>query len=359
MLTGPTVTYAVRMRVTMREVADRAGVSIKTVSRVVNGEPHIRPEKVRRVHAAIDELGWVPNRAARALRTGLVGVVGIAVTELRRPYLAGLVEALVTEADRWGLLAAVEPTHGDPARLAAVLAARGKTFDGVVLIGPAALIGPAGPTVPVGPALPGGPVVPVGDGLDDRPVVVVQGGAAEVDRIEVDRVGEDVAEAAALMARHLAVMGRSRPALLGAHQDELRAALAASGPEAVPCAELGEVADRRAGARAAVQVLERHPDVDALLCVNDEVALGALAALVKHGVDVPGRVAVAGYGNLEDGRFSTPSLTTIDPGPARLARSALELLADRLAGTAPRQPRAVVSPVELIRRESTLGRDAR
>ncbi|WP_431917793.1 LacI family DNA-binding transcriptional regulator [Nonomuraea jabiensis] len=327
------MTYAVRMRVTMREVADRAGVSIKTVSRVVNGEPHIRPEKVRRVHAAIDELGWVPNRAARALRTGQVGVVGIAVTELRRPYLAGLVEALVTEADRWGMLAAVEPTHGDPARLAAVLAARGRTFDGVVLIGPTA---------------------PVGDGLDERPVVVVQGGAAGVDRVE-----EDVAEAAALMARHLDVMGRSRPALLGAHQDELRACLEGSGPVPVPCADLGEVADRRAGARAAVQVLERHPDVDVLLCVNDEVALGALAALVKHGVDVPGRVAVAGYGNLEDGRFSTPSLTTIDPGPARLARSALELLADRLAGTAPRQPRAVVSPVELIRRESTLGRDPR
>ncbi|MGW0202560.1 LacI family DNA-binding transcriptional regulator [Nonomuraea sp. NPDC003201] len=327
------MTYAVRMRVTMREVADRAGVSIKTVSRVVNGEPHIRPEKVSRVHAAIDELGWVPNRAARTLRTGQVGVVGIAVTELRRPYLAGLVEALVTEADRWGMLAAVEPTHGDPARVAAVLAARGKTFDGVVLIGP---------------------VGPVGDGLDDRPVVVVQGGAAEVDRVQ-----EDVAEAAALMARHLAVMGRSRPALLGAHQDELRACLDRSGPVPVPCADLGEVADRRAGARAAVQVLERHPDVDVLLCVNDEVALGALAALVKHGVDVPGRVAVAGYGNLEDGRFSTPSLTTIDPGPARLARSALELLADRLAGTAPRQPRAVVSPVELIRRESTLGRDPR
>ncbi|MEV4577762.1 LacI family DNA-binding transcriptional regulator [Nonomuraea jabiensis] len=321
------------MRVTMREVADRAGVSIKTVSRVVNGEPHIRPEKVRRVHAAIDELGWVPNRAARALRTGQVGVVGIAVTELRRPYLAGLVEALVTEADRWGMLAAVEPTHGDPARLAAVLAARGKTFDGVVLIGPAA---------------------PVGDGLDERPVVVVQGDAAGVDRVE-----EDVAEAAALMARHLDVMGRSRPALLGAHQDELRACLDGSGPAPVPCVDLGEVADRRAGARAAVQVLERHPDVDVLLCVNDEVALGALAALVKHGVDVPGRVAVAGYGNLEDGRFSTPSLTTIDPGPARLARSALELLADRLAGTAPRRPRAVVSPVALIRRESTLGRDPR
>ncbi|RVX43809.1 DNA-binding LacI/PurR family transcriptional regulator [Nonomuraea polychroma] len=329
------MTYAVRMRVTMREVADRAGVSIKTVSRVVNGEPHIRPEKVRRVHAAIDELGWVPNRTARALRTGLIGVVGIAVTELRRPYLAGLVEALVTEADRCGMLAAVEPTHGDPVRLEAVLAARGKTFDGVVLIGPAA---------------------PAGDGLDDRPVVVVQGGAAEVDSVD-----EDVAEAAALVARHLAVMGRSRPALLGADQPRMRAAFAESGIDAaaVPAVDLGEVADRRAGARAAVHVLEQHPDVDALVCVNDEVALGALAALVKQGVDVPGQVAAVGYGNLEDGRFSTPSLTTIDPGPARLARSALELLTDRLAGTAPRQPRAVVSPVELVRRESTLGRDPR
>ncbi len=325
------------MRVTMREVADRAGVSIKTVSRVVNGEPHIRPEKVRRVHAAIDELGWVPNRTARALRTGLVGVVGIAVTELRRPYLAGLVEALVTEADRRGMLAAVEPTRGDPARLEAVLAARGKTFDGVVVIGPTA---------------------PVADGLDDRPVVVVQGGSSDS---TADSVDEDVAEAAALVARHLAVMGRSRPALLGADQPQMRTALAQSGidPAAVPCVDLGEVADRRAGARAAAQLLEQHPDVDALLCVNDEVALGALAALVKHGVDVPGRVAAVGYGNLEDGRFSTPSLTTIDPGPARLARSALELLADRLAGTAPRRPRAVVSPVELVRRESTLGRDPR
>ncbi|MEV0232061.1 LacI family DNA-binding transcriptional regulator [Nonomuraea sp. NPDC050786] len=331
------------MRVTMREVADRAGVSIKTVSRVVNGEPHIRPEKVRRVHAAIDELGWVPNRTARTLRTGLVGMVGIAVTELRRPYLAGLVEALVTEADRYGMLAAVEPTHGDPARLEAVLAARGKAFDGVVVIGPAAL---------------------VTDGLDDRPVVAVQGGATQMDGPmdgAVDSVDEDVAEAAALVARHLAVMGRSRPALLGADRARMRAALAGAGidPAAVPHVELGEVADRRAGAQAAVRVLEEHPDVDALLCVNDEVALGALAALVKHGVNVPGQVAAIGYGNLEDGRFSTPSLTTVDPGPARLARSALELLADRLAGTAPRRPRAVVSPVELIRRESTLGGDPR
>jgi len=341
------------MSVTMRDVAERAGVSLKTVSRVVNGEPHIRPEKVQRVHAAIDELGWVPNRTARALRTGLTGVVGIAVTELRRPYLAGLVEALVTEADRRGMPAAVEPTHGDPERLRAVLDARGRTFDGVVLIGP-------------------GAATTVRDGLDDRPVVIVQGGPlAGTHRADVDRVEDEVIEAVALVARHLAVMGRSRPVLVGPDRARtasdtqagpsaaLRTALAEAGldPAAVPRMDLeGEHAwDRRAGARIAAQALDRYPDADALLCVNDEVALGALAALESLGADVPGRVAVIGYDNLDDGRFSTPSLTTIDPGPARLARSALELLSDRLAGTAPRKPRLVVSPVELMRRESTLG----
>lgn len=113
------------MRVTMREVAARANVSLKTVSRVVNGEPHIRPEMQERVRAAIEDLGWTPNLAARTLRTGRTSIVGIVVADLRRPLLASLVETLVTEVDRHGLNAAVEPTHGDPARLTEVWAQRG------------------------------------------------------------------------------------------------------------------------------------------------------------------------------------------------------------------------------------------
>jgi DNA-binding LacI/PurR family transcriptional regulator len=92
---------------------------------------------------------------------------------------------------------------------------------------------------------------------------------------------------------------------------------------------------------------------------NDEIALGALATLAAEQVDVPGRVAVIGYDGLEDGWFSTPSLTTIDPGREQLARTALDLLADRLDGRAPAHPRRIVSPVKLVRRESTLGEGAR
>ena len=336
------------MATTARDVAALAGVSVKTVSRVVNGEPHTRPEIVQRVMAAVAELDWTPNASARSLRTRRTGLVGIGVAELRRPYLATLVEALVAEADRRDIQVAVEPNHGDPARVTSLFEARGRLFDGVVHIGPLA----------AGVATPGA--------LTDRPVVVVQGGR-EVDGL--DRVDEDVHEAVALIARHLAVMGRRRPVLLGADRarrgDEdagtqsaaLRSALGTArlDAERFPVIALDGVADRRAGAAAAVRALAECPDVDAFLCANDEVALGALAALSSLGVDVPGRVAVIGYDNLDDGRFSTPTLTTIDPGPHRLARMALELLAERLEGRATPRPSAVTLPVLLLRRESTLG----
>lgn len=336
----------------MRDVATLAGVSLKTVSRVVNLEPHTRPEVVARVRAAIAELEWSPNASARTLRTGRTGLVGIGVAELRRPYLATLVEAIVAEADRRGIPVAVEPTHGDPDRARSLLAARGRVFDGVVHIGPIA------------------PGVATDGGLADRPVVVVQGGRPVE---ELDRVDEDVVDAVVLVARHLAVMGRTRPVLLGhdrawRRDDEsghpsaaMRAALSTAriDTDGVACVEIPGVADRRAGARAAAEALVRNPALDALLCVNDEVALGALATLAAEGVEVPGRVAVVGYDNLDDGRFATPTLTTVDPGPRRLARAALELLADRLAGTAQPEPRAVTTGVVLVRRESTLGEGQR
>jgi len=334
------------MPATMKEVATRAGVSLKTVSRVVNREPHIRPETMARVEAAIAELGWTPNPSARNLRTGRTGNVGIVVAELRRPYLAMLVEALVHEAGRLGLTATVEPTHRRPGRVSDVLGARGHLYDGVLLIDPEGL-------------------EPDTWGGSPQPVVVVQGGRW---RAQVDRVDEDVVEAAGLVARHLGLMARTRPVLLGPdrarsavdHEDlsaVLRAALAAVGIEtaAVPRISLGGVGDRRAGARAAEAALRVRPDLDALLCVNDEVATGALSYLADQGIAVPDDVAIIGYDNLADGQFTTPTLTTVDPSPARLARAALELLTERLRGGAPAGPRQITVPVTLVRRESTMG----
>lgn len=338
------------MATTVRDVAALAGVSVKTVSRVVNGEPHTRPEMVQRVLAAIAELDWTPNTSARTLRSRRTGLIGVGVTELRRPYLATLVQALVTEADRRGIPVAVEPHHGDSDRVRALFDARGRLFDGLVHIGPLA----AG--------------VSTDGALTDRPVVVVQGGSQLPG---VDQVREDAEEAVALIVRHLAVMGRRRPVLLGSDRarraDEdpsvpsaaIRAAFAQAHIGAdVPVVLLDGVADRRAGAQGAVRALDEHTEADVLLCANDEVALGALAVLSARGVDVPGRVALIGYDNLDDGQFTTPTLTTVDPGAGRLARVALELLAERLAGRALGEPTVVTLPVDLVRRDSTLGQDA-
>ncbi|MEU6250509.1 LacI family DNA-binding transcriptional regulator [Glycomyces sp. NPDC047010] len=315
------------MRVTMREVAVRAGVSVKTVSRVVNEEPHIRPETRDQVRAAIADLGWQPNASARTLRTGRTGVVGIAVAGLRRPLLAALVERLVMELDRHGLHATVEPTHDDPASLTAALELRGHTFDALLAID--------------APDLPADAVA-----AQDGPVVRVDITRRLPAEPAVDVVRADLDQAVNTALRHLSVMGHHRPVLIG------------PGPLAEPGRALARVdpgpgeIGRAAGFKAAQRALTEHPGVDALICGTDEIALGALAGLHAAGVDVPGRVAVIGYGDLDDARFSTPSLTTIDPDPISLARNAVDLLTARLAAPG-RPPESVTVPVTLVQREST------
>ncbi|WP_022917399.1 LacI family DNA-binding transcriptional regulator [Ruania albidiflava] len=333
----------------MRDVAGRAGVSVKTVSRVVNGEPHIRPETRQLVHAAITELAWVPNAAARTLRTGRTGVVAIAVTELRRPALALITEALVREVDGHGLHAAVEPTHDDPARIEDILARIGRTFDGVLMVRPPELAVPLPDDVAL-VVVDGSPGAALGEGVS------VEGSGTD-EMAAFDRVSCDLEEIAALITRHLAVMSRHRPVLIGhprAAEHVLRQRLRGAGldPDA-PMVPINPANARSGGYQAAQRVLAECGATDALVCADDEIAMGALSGLAHAGISVPDRVAVIGCGNLDDGQFSTPSLTTVDLGVERMARTAADLLVARLAGGPPQPP--VTCPVALVRRESTLG----
>lgn len=329
----------------MRDVANQAGVSIKTVSRVVNGEPHVRPETARQVLRAIGELGWVANEAARSMRTGKTNRLGIAVSGLRRPRLARLVESIVHEADGRGMTAVVEPTHEDMARLTRIGSDLGQHFDGLVVVAPTQV-----PDELV-------------DALRGMPVVAVQSGRPD---IGWDSVDDDVGEAVALICRHLSVMGRTSVALLGPdravgpHEEtpshRMREAMASVGLDSdVLYVALEGTDPRAAGASAAQEALLLRPRLDAVVCSDDEVALGALWALDRAGVTVPDDVAVIGYDALSDGVFSTPSLTTVDPMTDRIAHTALALLVERIAGEAPAEPRSVLLPVELLRRESTMG----
>ncbi|HYJ74675.1 MAG TPA: LacI family DNA-binding transcriptional regulator [Kineosporiaceae bacterium] len=338
------------MRATMKHVAARAGVSIKTVSNVVNGSERVAPETRRRVQAAIDELGFVPNATARSLRSGRSGVVALALPELDAPYFAELAQNVVEAAREHGWTVLVDATggHAEQERLAAS-GIRPQFIDGLIF-SPLALRAGDLPESGTGP-----PTVLLGERVTD----------AAVDLVTVDNHA-----VVATAVEHLAGLGRRRIAALGAQTTETgvtarlrlegyHLAMARAG---LPCDPGLVVAaaswHRTEGAAAARVLLDRVPDVDAVVCFNDLLALGVLRALADAGVRVPDDVAVVGVDDVEDGRFSRPSLTTVALDKAEIARTAVELLAARLEGARDAPPRAVVAGHRLVVRESTAGRGA-
>lgn len=336
------------MAPTMKEVAARAGVSTKTVSRVVNDHPSISDAVRARVRRAIEELHWTPNAHARSLRTGRTGLIGLSLVDLKAPTTARLAQSLVIEAERQGLRVSIEPSRGKAERVAQTFASRGALFDAVVHIGP----------------LPRGCEPPAF--APDRPVVgLCTASSAEPEHpAALDAIDSDDAGAARALTRHLQRVHHHDVVLLGreaelpdAFLDQLIHSFPDAPvlrPEARPGSRSTHVADRAAGRELAALALERHPWARALVCADDELAIGALSLLRDRALDVPTQIALTGYGNIDDGRFSTPSLTTVDLDLPEIARLAVELISRRTAGDLSAPQRTVV-PTTLVRAESTLG----
>jgi DNA-binding LacI/PurR family transcriptional regulator len=122
-----------RVAATLHDVARLAGVSIKTVSNVINDYPHIRPTTRERVETAIAELGYQPNLSARSLRSGRTGVIALALPELGLSYFAELADAVIRAAEQRGLTVTIEHTGGDRDRELEVLRSpRRKLGDGLI-----------------------------------------------------------------------------------------------------------------------------------------------------------------------------------------------------------------------------------
>lgn len=333
----------------LKDVAARAGVSIKTVSNVVNGHRHVAAETRARVQAAIDALGYVPNPAARRLRGGRSGVIALAVPELRSPYFGELAGLIGQAADRHGWTVLIDQTAGRADRERDLVARlRQHAIDGLIL-SPVAL------TPDDLDGRHGVPTVLLGERMRDGPA---------------DHVAIDSTAAAADATRHLLRLGRRRIAAIGAPGDAYavtrqqrltgyRAALAGAGIAAdLRLEEPVDGLHRAGGAAAMARLLDRGYLPDAVFCLTDLLALGAIRTLHERGVDVPGDIAVIGFDAIDAGRYSTPSLSTVDPDNARIAQFAVDLLAERLgdgpAAAAP--PREICVEHRLVARESTLGR---
>jgi DNA-binding LacI/PurR family transcriptional regulator len=338
-------------RVGLRHVAEMAGVSVKTVSNVVNGYVHVTDATRSRVQHAIEELNYRPDLAARNLRQGRSGMISLALPALDAPYFGELARSVIKQAEIRGWTVVIEQTDGDVDREQSVLdGIRGRLIDGLIL-SPIALgaeeLRRRRDTVPL--------VL-----LGER----VSGGHA--DHVSIDNVA-----AARTATEHLLGLGRRRIAAVGDQRRPqsrtahlrlrgYRQALSVAGLPSSP--ELVVEVDqyRRAhGAAALRRLLDSAEPPDAVFCFNDLLALGALRVLHEAGLRVPDDVAVLGWDDIEDGRYSTPTLTTISPDKQQIASIAVDVLAARLGDGRADPPREETAGFELVVRESTCGRGYR
>ena len=330
------------MTTRLSDVAARAGVSVKTVSNVINDYPHITAQTRAKVEAAIAALDYRPNVSARSLRKGRSDFIALAIPEMASPYFAELGAAISRAAKRRGITVLIDQTEGEASAEKVVLdGMRGQLIDGVIF-SPITTV-PAKLTV----AYTGKPLVLLGE----RPA----GG-------QFDRVAVDSVKASYDATTHLIALGRRRIAAIGVggtstgavRRKGYRKALKAAGLPHDPLLELAGTGYHRPDGAASMRELLALPEPpDAVFCFNDLLALGALRTLADAGLKVPGDVAVVGFDDIEDGRYHAPSLTTISPDKEWLADNAVSLLLERIAGTGETARRDLTVPYTLEIREST------
>ena len=336
-------------RTTLKDVAEHVGVSAKTVSNVVNGTGWVTDDLRARVQAAIDDLGYRPNVAARNLRSGRTGMVAVALPDLSQPYFAELASDLVRAAQERSITVLINQTDGR--KDAEERIAQGidlPLMDGLIL-SPLALT-----------------AADLEHRVDTTPLILL---GEHIGETSLPHVAVDNTAAARAAVEHLLSCGRRRIAAIGMQQagpnetsvlrlSGYRAALEAVGipfdPELVGAVEGYHRAD---GARAAEHLLDAGIEFDAIFAFNDLLALGALHVLGARGVSVPGEVAVIGFDDIAEATYSTPALSSVAPDTRALAHAALDLLTSDASATTPGPRAAIPIPFTIAQRASTIGGD--
>jgi len=304
-------------RATIREIAELAGVSIATVSRVVNGREDVSPETRELVQRVVRERGYTANRNARGLSAGKTGLIGATVPMLHHAYfsyiLAGAAEGLYEQDMRLVLSPTMHEHHREVSLLERLMHG---TTDGAVIILPEEsseelelLLNHGYRFVVIDPLLP----------LNERIPAVSAAHAA----------GADQAMKHLLSLGHTRIAAITGPRGWKATEDRRRgyyAALAAAGIMPDPELEVESNFEIGGGAVAAEQLLALPEPPTAIFCFNDNMAVGAMQTARKHGVGIPEDLSIVGFDDLEEAEIVTPALTTIRQPLAEMGRIAVSLL---------------------------------
>lgn len=322
-------------RVTITEVARTAGVSLSTVSRVMNGNPTVDPALAERVRGVAAELGYTANPLARSLVLGRTQTVAVVIPDLANPTFQAILRGLsrAADADGYHVLIADSAEQVDTERALATTTRR--RTDGVILCAPRM------PASDLAAELPG-----------LAPVVVVNRPPQD----SAPTVAADYRSAMADLVAHLYGLGHRRIAFLSgvagsASGAARRAALdqAQTAHRDLEVVEIPSGVDFDSGADAAGKVLAAR--VTAVLAFNDLVAMGLLSAVTSRGVRVPDDLSIAGFDDIPFARYTSPPLTTAAVPAAELGRQAWAAMAALLAGDT--AAGSVVLTPEVVVRGST------
>ena len=319
------------MPVTIYDVAREAGVSLATVSRVINNSPYVKESTRRRVQETMERLGYEPNLVASALMTKRTRLLALLVPDISNPFFAEVA---------WGVEDAAAAQNyncvicnvGDDTRKQAgyVSVLRRKGIDGIIFATAA---------------------------HDDRLVLGLSKGrypitlmARDVPSAEVNRVLTDDQKGAFLAAEHLLRLGHRRLAMISEparihssaeRQRGFAAALKQAG--LTPTVVEADGSDIQAGLRASQALLAMHPRPTAVFCANDMLAIGVLQAAAAAGVRVPSELSVVGFDGTPLAQIASPPLTTVVQPMREMGRVAVQLLIESLQnGGTPR--RVVLDP---------------
>lgn len=333
-------------RPTIKDVARRAGVSFKTVSRVINGQKGVRPEVRARVRAAIAELGYVVNYSARSLASGGSRTLGVIIPRITDPYTFQMIHHVgtVSEAAGLGVIILTRPSLTDELSIS--------SFIGHGIVGSLLLVAPRSIEA----------YLPIIRTLGIPAAVMETQFLDEGDRppaLPIPCVASDNRRGAFQGVSYLADLGHTRIATItggGAPQARLRLlgyhdALSAHGLAPVE----GHIRHGKftweSGYDQAVALLGADPTPTAIFCASDAMALGAVRACQDRGLSVPDDMSILGFDDIPEAATSSPPLTTVRQQAFEMARSAIHLLQRAMEGE-DTPPGTHLFPTELVIRAS-------
>lgn len=333
------------MSVTIREVARSAGVSVATVSRVMNDSGPVRAELRLRVQDVARDLRYVPHGAAKSLITNKTSTIGVLLPDLHGEFFSELIRGIDQAARARGYHLLVSSSHSDRSEIAAALGVMRGRVDGLIIMSP-------------------------DDASPDRghpsftrvaasvPVVALNCPSADAScgTIDIDNYG-----GARAMMSHLLALGHRRIAFVtgGSHNHDAherrrgyRDALREAGVRRLTGWEIAGDFTEAAGYAAVARLMRLRARPTAIFAANDSMAIGAMSALQQRGLRIPEDVAVGGFDDIPTARYMTPPLTSVHVPITQLGTRAMTRLLTALEtpALAPARRQEVLPTMLIVRR---------